>query len=378
MRILYLFRSLVVYGGIERILVDKMNYLSGFFGFEVFMLTTDQGTNAVPYNINNEVNIEDLNICFYRQFKYSFVKRILVLMKMKQFYGRMLKKRILGIKPDIIVCTTSDHIDVITKIKGSIPLIVESHSICSRTIEQGRCVILRKLYRYYYLRYLSKVDCVIALTEGDANEWRKVHHNVKVIPNMVHLCESHIPRKSSKEVIFVGRFDYQKRVQDMIKIWSIIHSKHPDWSLHIYGDGEQRNDIYSLAKPENGVFLHAPTNKIFDCYQQSAIMVSTSLFEPFGLAIAEAMSCGLPVVAFNCPYGPAEIITDGTNGFLVRCRDIEEFASRVCLLIDNQDMRKVMGQNAFNASGRFAAATVMPMWTSLFYNISREMQNKIS
>lgn len=376
MRILYLFRSLAVYGGIERILVDKMNYLSAISGFEIFMLTTDQGTNSIPYDINNKVHIEDLNICFYRQYKYSFFKRILVFMKMKRIYGQMLKERISRIKPDVIVCTTSDHIDVIVKIKGSIPLVVESHSICSYTIEQGKNRLLRKLYRYHYLHFLSKADYVIALTEGDANEWRKVHDNVLVIPNMVHLSEGRISMQSFKKVIFVGRFDYQKRVQDIIKIWSIIHLKHPDWSLHIYGDGEQRNVISSLVKSVNSVFLHPPTNKIFDCYHQSSIMVSTSLFEPFGLAIAEAMSCGIPVVAFNCPYGPKELITDGINGYLVPCRDIEEFASRVCMLIDNKDLRRVMGQNALKASRKLAAAMVMPMWTSLFYNILHEIQNK--
>ena len=92
----------------------------------------------------------------------------------------------------------------------------------------------------------------------------------------------------------------------------------------------------------------------------------TSRYEPFGLVLPEAMSCGLPVIAFNCPYGPADIITDGQDGFLVKNRDINAFAEKVCLLIENPELRKTMGQAGIYSSKRYDVSSIMPMWKELF------------
>ena len=276
MKILYLFRSLAVWGGIERILVDKMNWLASKEDIDVYMLTTDQGDHPIPYQVCNNVHIEDLGISFHRRYQ-----------------------------PDVIVCTTADQIDIITEVKRRIPLVVESHSICSRTIEQGENAVLRIYRRFKFLKSLSKTDCVVALTVGDAEEWRHFHHHVIVIPNMLHPCKVESSPLTSKRVIWVGRFDYQKRAEVAIDIWKHVVNRYPDWSLDIYGEGEYESEIALMTSSTRNVFLHKPTSHIFDCYSNSSILISTSLFEPFGLVIAEAMSCGLPVVAFDCPYGPA-------------------------------------------------------------------------
>ena len=117
MRILYIFRSLAVWGGIERILVDKMNYLSEMSDMEVYLLTTDQGTHPLTYTLNKKVQVEDLNICFYRQYQYGHFRRIIVRRQMILRYKQLLADRIRTIRPDIIVCTTADMISCIVKVK---------------------------------------------------------------------------------------------------------------------------------------------------------------------------------------------------------------------------------------------------------------------
>ena len=92
----------------------------------------------------------------------------------------------------------------------------------------------------------------------------------------------------------------------------------------------------------------------------------TSRFEPFGLVLPEAMSCGLPVVAYDCPYGPADIITDGKDGFLIKNRNVDEFAEKVCALIENRELRKVMGQAGILSSQRYDASFIMPKWKDFF------------
>lgn len=372
MRILYLFRSLAVWGGIERILVDKMNWLVSEYDIEVFMLTTDQGEHPIPYQIDERVHYEDFNINFHRKYQYNIIRRYRIALQMRQKYKTLLSKRLFEIQPDIIVCTTADQIDIVTELKGNIPLIVESHSICNRTIEQGKNVLLRKYHRYIFLKSLRKTDCIVSLTEGDAVEWRQFHQKVRVIPNLLHPCKSRKSSLASKRVIWVGRLDYQKRVEVALSIWNLVAQKHPDWRLDIYGEGELESDIKKKVSLMKNTSVHKPTVRIFDCYCDSSILISTSLFEPFGLVIIEAMSCGLPVVAFNCPYGPADIITDGIDGFLVPYDNIQYYTDRLCFLMENTSLLERMGQAAFDSSKRFGADGIMPKWIALFNELSKK------
>ena len=366
MKILYIFRSLAVWGGIERILVDKMNYMAEHYGMDVYLLTSDQGCHPITYHLSDGVHREDLGICFYQQYRSHGLCRLLVAGKMNRQYRHMLADCLYKIQPDLIICTTADNIGVITKLKGNVPLIVESHSICTRTLNHGRSWLQKKINRYVLLRGLSKADMLVALTEGDAKEWRKYHSQVMVIPNFIHPHEEHISNCSTKKVIFVGRFDYQKRVQDAIRIWKKVRERHSDWVLEIYGDGEMRQEVCSLASSVGGITIHQPTSQIFQAYQKCSFLISTSLFEPFGLVIPEAMSCGLPVVAFDCPYGPNDLIINKRDGYLVSDRNIDAFADKICELIDNPELRKTMGNNALTSSKRYTAEQIMPYWLQLF------------
>ena len=370
MKVLYVFRSLAVWGGIERILVDKMNHLVDMYDYDVYMLTSDQGNHPVPYQLHEKVHIHDLNIRFHQKYQYSLIKRYWVARHLKRLYELRLTEQIKQIKPDIIVCTTADHIDLLVKLKGSTPLVVESHSICLRTVELGKNWIARKWYRHHYLRVLSKADVVVALTEGDAAEWRKVHSHVKVIPNMVHLNDGAVSSLDNKRVIFVGRFDYQKRPLLLVRIWEAVNKRYSDWQLNIYGEGELLQELeMAVASVHANIVVHSPTEDIFACYRESSLLLSTSLFEPFGLVLPEAMSCGLPVVSFDCPYGPADIISDGIDGILVKDGDVETYAVQVCQLIECKELRVKMGNAGIVSSQKFNADKIVPMWLALFKEI---------
>ena len=119
MRILYVFHSLAYWGGIERILVDKMNYLASEYGYDLYMLTTGQGNHPIPYFLDPLVHLEDLNIRFHQQYQYHGLKRLLVYWKLTRLFKQRLADRIKKIQPDVIVCTTSSYleIDLLTKIQ---------------------------------------------------------------------------------------------------------------------------------------------------------------------------------------------------------------------------------------------------------------------
>ena len=375
MKILYIFRSLAVWGGIERILVEKMNQLVTMYGYEVYLLTTDQGNHPVPYRLEKGVHHEDLCIRFHQQYKYPIIQRQLVSNHLKKQFEQRLSERLSTIRPNIITCTTANYVDLgcIVRQKKNIPLVVESHSICRRTLGHGNSWLARKWNRHQYLRSLKKANVLVALTEGDAADWKQFHPSVQVIPNMVSLNEGACSEQNQKRVIFVGRLDYQKRPMEAIRIWQMVWPHHQDWQLDIYGEGEQRQEIEETADQLNmNIHVHQPTGNIFDCYRESSILVSTSLFEPFGLVLPEAMSCGVPVIAYNCLFGPSSIVTDGKDGFLVANGDHQAFSDRLCLLMSDDTLRKEMGQRAIKTSLRFSANTIMPLWNQLLketYNL---------
>jgi len=217
-------------------------------------------------------------------------------------------------------------------------------------------------------RQASRADVLLSLTEGDANDWRKIANSVVVIPNIVSLnTTDRYSSCESKSVIFVGRLVEQKDILCLLEVWFKVVSIHPDWILHIYGEGKYeaivRNEVSTM---KGNVVLHRPTERIIEKYLESSIFLLTSMYEPFGLVLPEAMSCGLPVVAFDCPYGPADIITDGVDGFLIKDRSVESFVHRVDQLMSSYDLRRRMGQAGIRSSQRYRSEVIMPQWVTLF------------
>ena len=371
MRVMYVFRSLAVWGGIERVLVDKMNSLVSMYGYEVYMITTCQGNHPVPYQLDNAVHLEDLGIQFHLQYQYRGLKKMWDGWSRTKRFERLLSERIKKIQPDVIICTTADPVFSIAKVKGGIPLVVESHSICTRTL--GAKGLRQRHVARVLLKGLKKAACLVALSEGDANEWRKLGIPVQVIPNIVHLNEGSLSSLDQKHVIFVGRLDYQKRPMLMIQIWKELFPRHQDWHLDIYGEGEQKQALQSVIGSQNiNIHLHEPTSQIFEAYRNSSILVLTSLYEPFGLVIPEAMSCGLPVVSFDSPYGPSSIITDGKDGLLVENDNNALFTKQLEKLMDDASLRFQMGACAVESSKRFIAQHIMPKWKDLFDHYASE------
>jgi glycosyltransferase involved in cell wall biosynthesis len=372
MRILYVYSAWAIWGGIERVLIDKMNYLADTEGYEIYTLTYDQGTNPIPFPLSSKVIYRDLNVRLYHHYRYHGLKKYYYKYKLQKLLVKRLQSEILEIMPDVIVCPRVDLLSYILKAKGRIPLVYESHS-SYKWIAMEKKGLVWFFRQHYYNRLVKKVQMVVSLTEGDALEWRKITNHVSVIPNVVKLNYSgQYSNCQSKSVIFVGRLSLQKDVHSLLRIWSIVHKRFPEWQLHIYGDrGEETESIvHALEQISENIYLHEPTSQIFDKYLDSSMILSTSLYEPFGLVLPEAMSCGLPVVAFDCPYGPSEIITDGVDGFLIRNRDLQEFAQKVCLLIENQEMRLQMGRAGIQSARRYEASQILPMWKTLFRQLS--------
>ena len=365
MRLLYVTDALAIRGGLERVLTDKTNWLSEEAGYEIHILTANQGNHPIAYPLASHIIHKDIDIQFYYQYQYSGVKRLLVNRLLRKMFRNRLRNELVSFSPDVIVCMRLDYLTDIISVKGNIPLIFESHSskIGYRFDESG---LIRKWQIECWQRDVRNAQIIVALTQGDAYEWKSLTPNVGVIPNIVHLNDTgRFSDCTQKRVIFVGRLVEQKGLPDLVKIWRIVNQRYPDWRLDVYGDGKME------SMPEIKIFVHPPIKHIMDEYITSSMLLMTSVYEPFGLVLPEAMSCGLPVVAFNCPYGPADIITDGVDGFLIKERSIDEFVQRVDQLICSYDLRLQMGQAGILSSQRYQASRIMPQWKELFESLIR-------
>lgn len=372
MRLLYVNDALAIWGGLERLLADQMNMLVEMFGYEVHLATVNQGDHPLPYPLHPSITHTDLGIGLHHKYRYKGLKRLWIMAELEFKYIRRLRKLVKKVKPDIIVLMRFEHWEVYFCTQGT-PLVVESHSMCRgnlfgpSTWQQLSWVTMSK-----YLAKRARV--VVTLTKGDASDWTRYTPHVCIIPNVVHLNMSGTySDQKSKSVIFAGRISPQKDVFSLLRIWKLVHDRHPDWVLNVYGEGEQEEEFRKEVETMNvNIDLHSPTDAIMEKFRESSMLVLTSEFEPFGLVMPEAMSCGLPVVSFDCPFGPESIVTDGVDGFLVRNRSVSDFADRICQLIEDEPLRIRMGKAAVLSAQRYAAEKIMPQWNDLFIRISNQ------
>ncbi|MBR1394114.1 MAG: glycosyltransferase family 4 protein [Prevotella sp.] len=364
MRILYVDSAVSIYGGLERVLVDKLNWLVNQGNCDICLLTANQGTRPIVYPLHENVVHHDLDIQFHHVYRYSGWKRLREEIRLHKLFRQRLAKEIRDFSPQVVVCTRLQLLNDVVSVKGSVPVVLESHNICLAPRYEGYGWF-NSLKYWYWRRAVRKVQTVVALTQGDAVEWRKHTPHVSVIPDVVHLNDTgRVSDVSSKSVIFVGRYSSQKGIDTLLSVWQIVFQRHPDWQLHIFGGYGDQSDILipQIKSMGDSIVLHEPTSAIFDEYLKSSVLLMTSYYEPFGLVLPEAMSCGLPVVAFDCPYGPASIITDGVDGFLIPNRDIQAYAEKLCLLMDDDELRRTMGQAGIISSRRYDLSDIMPLW----------------
>ena len=151
MRILYVTDAFAVWGGLERVLADKMNYLVEQYNYDVHLLTINQGTHDIPFFLNSAIGYQDLGIGMHRLYGYHGLVRLIIRQKIKRLLKQRMKNVIFNLSPDIVVCVKFDFAGLLLKLKGNIPLIVESHTMCHSEKMDGSG-LLRRLHVWLFKR----------------------------------------------------------------------------------------------------------------------------------------------------------------------------------------------------------------------------------
>jgi glycosyltransferase involved in cell wall biosynthesis len=182
-----------------------------------------------------------------------------------------------------------------------------------------------------------------------------------------------------KNVIGMGRLSEQKGFDLLISAFASCAQLHPDWHLTILGEGPKRleleEQINSLGLSSR---IHMPGTQPlpFPILQQADLFVFSSRYEAFGMALAEAMACGLPVISFDCPSGPGDIVRDGIDGVLVPPGDLERLSQEMSMLMGDSVMRARMAERAPEVCIRFAPESILNQWTDLVERVlAKNMEN---
>jgi len=370
MNIVFVIDQVYRHGGIERVLSIKANYFSALKGHKVYIITTEQKQHKACYYFNDAIVFEDLNINYKRNKSYFHPINVLKIPKHINKTKQVLKR----IKPDVVVvCSHSVDTYFMPFINKTIPKVKEFHF--SKFIETAYRQTSNKSKKKYFLRFAdfveSKYNTLVVLNKDEASYYKT--NNVKIIPNPLTFYPTTVSEVSQPVVISAGRIAPVKRFDILIDIWELVHKKNKDWQLHIYGTGDL-SYIKTLQKKiedkqlTNSLLLKGPTNHIQNKMLSSSLFVMTSENECFPLVLLEAQACGLPIVSFDCPHGPRNIINDD-NGILIPVNDNEAFANSLIHLMLHKNLLISMGKNARINANNFNVEKVMTLWSEMFNEV---------
>ena len=382
MKILIIHRSFALLGGAERVIIDKANYLANA-GHQLLLVSYEQGLHPLPYELHPSVGYKDLDCRFFTLSKYSLPLHIYHFLRLRSKFRKALRSTVEDFKPDVVVLASDWQtlMGAVVQSVNPIPVIAEFHNTYAyimRKVGSSENWLRKMVTKFYYRQTISnlrKCSKLVVLTEIDAQNWRRHFDNVCVIPNPVTLYPDVIDDipKDNGRIIFVGRFNHEKRIDRLITAFSMFADRYPDWHVDIFGDGNEKENLLRQIDEcglVNRVVIHEPTKAIYDEYKRSEMLVLCSEHEASPLVLVEAMACGVPCVSLDCPTGPRAIIKDGETGLLAKDGDVNDLASKMEWLIAHEAERKEMGRKARVFAASRKQDVVMGQWEKLYVSLS--------
>lgn len=368
-------------GGVERVVSVKANYFADILNYDVTIIVTEgHGSNSF-FQLSPKVNVINFGLRFEELWNIPFVNKVFLYLYKQRQYKKLLTAELMRIQPDITITTLRREINFICDINDGSFKIGELHLSREnyRLIDSSKTNIIKWLFSRWWqkgiVNHLQRLDRFVVLTQNAALEWPELQ-NIKLIPDPLSISPNCQSSLSSKRIITIGRYSYEKGWDLLLRIWSLVEKDFKDWQLDVYGMGDPTPYVRmldNLSIDKKRCHLNASLVSVEEGYLRSSILVQPSRTEGFGLVIVEAMACGLPVVAFDCENGPRSIMTDGEEGYLVPAFNVDLFADRLKKLMSDEDLRKRMGEKGQKKSQCYHIDSIGKQWEHLFDEL---MQNQ--
>jgi glycosyltransferase involved in cell wall biosynthesis len=367
--ILFICSGLNVAGGLERMVVSLANLLSEK-DYTVSLLILHTSKKSF-YPINEKVCISRLNLNFginstrhYLNRKIELVQDII-----------SVKKEIRRISPEIIITTEYPQTSALVagQLHQEYKIIAWQHS----SYYQPKSFLWKKLADFSY----KKVQAIVCLNADEEKVFTRFNDNVITIPNFIEL-QTNCSLLNTNTILTIAHLTNIKGIDLLIKAARLIFTINKNCKWRIIGDGPLKKMLKNTIE-ENELFKnlehHEPGSVLLSNeYLHSAIYVMPSRRETFGMVLLEAMSYGVPCVAFNCETGPGHIITHNIDGLLVEKENPEKLAAAICSLIEDEEKRRQMGKAAFENVKRFSGELVIKKWEELFHRLLNPGSAKVT
>ena len=376
-KICYCTPALYSAGGVERVVSVKASYFAEVYHYDVTIIVTEGKDRDCFFPLSDKVKVVNLNLGFEKLWRASFIKKVFLYL-IKQFkYRRLLKSELMRIRPDITISVLRREINFINSIPDGSHKIGELHVNRSnyRNFTTRDSNLAKRLFAHFWMnnlvKHLKQLDRMVVLTEDARRDWPELS-NVTLIPDPIPFTVDQVSTLTSKRVVSIGRYAYEKGNDLLLRAWAKVEKSCPDWTLDIYGMGNRtpyKALMRELGIDESRCHLHGSLTDVKGVYLDCSVFTLPSRFEGFGLVIIEAMACGVPVVAFDCENGPRNIITNNQNGILVKPFDVDEYADSLLRLMQDDQFRSQMGNQAFESSKQYYIEDIALQWKELFDDV---------
>ena len=372
MRIVFSTDQIYLHGGIEKVMTQKANYFADILGYEVIVLTTEQGNRKPCYQLSTKIKLVDIGINYQRD--QSYFSRVNLAKIPRHF--KQTKMVLNKFRPDVvIVLNFAFDFYWLPFISRRIPKWKEFHS--SRYFEMLDRKNTKSVFKMMRFRFSDWIESqytkIIVLNPDEKKYYR--NDSIAIIPNPIEIPTSSA-NLINKKVITAGRIAPVKGFENAILTWKLVNASHPNWELHIYGNGEPNyvNELQQLIadnKLQHTVFIK---NAVADLQKQMldySLYLMTSHTECFPMVLLEALSTGLPILSFDCPTGPHNIVIHEKDGFLVEDQNNLALADKLIFLIENEKERITMGREAKQNVQRFETTITMKKWLELLIDLQK-------
>lgn len=353
-------------GGYEKAMITTANMFAGR-GHKVTLLILDHSAHMY-YPVDPAVQIVHLTVNFGITTKGNIISRKIRLWKDTRKLVRVLKR----LQADHLIC--SEYHFAIAAVLGGAKKFTRVYSWEHHHYAKQE---MNRFWKFLFQKYYPKLDSVICLNKDEQQYYLSVNENAVVIPNFIEpppLVTITEEGHRGFSLISVTRFNTIKGIDLLMKVAKLILPQQPDIKWKVIGYGEQKEKFLDFIRGEGFnnqlLFQSADKTDLTDDYRDAAIFVMTSRNECFPLVLLEAMSNGLPCIAFDCDTGPRHIIHNNENGLLVGKENVQEMAAAILSLLRDSERQKWMSRNALKTIRSFYPDMVYPLWKQLFRKIS--------
>ena len=360
------------YGGAEKQTITMANKLGTKYNVEIISFYRLKDKPAYEINANIKIkylydgkpNREEFKKYLKQFHLFKCFKEGIKALKILYLKKKLIKREIILNDADIYFSTRTEYGKLLSKYGDENKLkVTEEHNFFDDKKYQ------RKIIKGY--KNLDYVVVVNKYQEKMYNEWFK-NSKVKIVRIENSIENNSLKSKlNNNAIIAVGRLDPIKDFTSLIEVMHLLVKDKPTLKLYLLGSGQEKDLLSKKIKEynlEKNVIMpgFVTMDEVYEYMAKSDLYIMTSFRESFALVLAEAYSCGLPVISFDILTGPKEIVKNNQTGYLIKNRSIKEMTSKINELLDDKKKLKEFSKNAYLESKQYTIDNIAKKWENLF------------